>query len=94
MVLDDSEVKGFRASGKFETVYESEVRLVRRLYVCEVGVVDRAKSNSETVQLVMGQDLLVKVVVTGSVAVLILMVLGDALLLILHRGMLRAVLRH
>lgn len=49
-----SEVKIIRASRGFESVVVSEVRLIRRLYVDEVGVLDRTKSVCETVQFVMG----------------------------------------
>lgn len=88
----ERQLKVFRASREFETVRESEVRLVRRLYVHVLSVVDRAESSSETVQLVVGQKLLVEVVITGSLTVLTFMVLGDSLLLVLYRGLLRTIL--
>lgn len=92
VVFYGRKLKMFRASRELKTVCESEVRLIRRLYVCVVGVLDRAESNCKTVQLVVGQKLLMKEVVTGSLAVLTFMALGGALLLILYRGLLLTIL--
>lgn len=92
MALRVREVKVFGASREFEAVRVMKVRLVRSLYVHVVGVVDRAESSSETVQLVVGQKLLVNPPVTRSLTVVTFLALGDALLLVLNRSLLLSVL--
>lgn len=92
MVLRGRDLKVFRASREFEAVRVSKVRLVRRFYVHEVGVVDRAEASSDTVEFVVSQKLLVDVKVTGSLAVLTFLILRDAFLLVLNRSLLLFVL--
>lgn len=92
VILDGVELEVLRASGEFESVRVSEVRLVRRIHMFVIGVLDRAESVAETVQVVVGQKLLVKVVVARALTDLTFLSLSDSLLLVLHRGLLLSLL--
>jgi len=90
--VGSSKVEIIRASRALESVEVPEMRLIRRLHVDVVGVLDRAESVRETVQFVMGQQLLVKIIVERSLTNLALLRVNALLLvlmLVLYRGLLR-----
>lgn len=91
-VVGRAQLKVLRASREFESVRVTEVRLIRRLYVDVVSVLDRAESVRETIQFVTGQQLLMKIIVNGSLTNLTLLTLGALLLVLLYRRLLLSLL--
>lgn len=92
IVLDGAKMKLFRTSGELETVRVTDMWLVRSIYVDVVSMVDGAESVGETVEFVVSQELLMQIVVERSLTDMCFLVL-DALLLVLHWGLLLSLLK-
>lgn len=80
VVVGVGEVKLVGTAGEFEAVGVTEMRLVRSLNVLEVDFLDGSETVAETLKVVVSEELLVKVVVTGTTADVVFALVFVALL--------------